>query len=267
MNHYCYQSLVLPTDGCPPVLQSPIGYKPMLDVPAFFADVDNPGRWSEFVFQPKYGAAEKGRSKKYVGHVTPAGAKVVPMNDDGIRKKKVFYRGWKPDEFDATNFCRGMANKECMKPADRKGLLDANRLQQLRLMAERMKCDPLFFLQLLLPFCDPKRSGVDGDGRMPFFTNASIYTNGYAVMEKGWGTGYRHEFKLVTEQELVRWLGVPIRHGARDGSASGLHRRWMHDDVDFDEVIQNNMTYSSWRQIKSIFKLNNNLTTRSCRKV
>ena len=86
-------------------------------------------------------------------------------------------------------------------------------------------------------------------------------------MEKGWGAGYGHEFKLVTEQELVRWLGVPIRHGARDGSASGLHRRWMHDDVDFDEVIQNNMTYSSWRQIKSIFKLNNNLTTRSCRKV
>jgi hypothetical protein len=223
----------------------------MLDAPAFFADVDNPGRWSEFVFQPKYGAAEKGRSKKYVGHVTPAGAKVVPMNDDGIRKKKVFYRGWKPDEFDATNFCRGMANKDCMKPADRKGLLDANRLQQLRLTAERMKCDPLFFLQLLLPFCDPKCSGVDGDGRMLFFTNASIYTNGYAVMEKGWGAGYGHEFKLVTEQELVRWLGVPIRHGARDGSASGLHRRWMHDDVDFDEVIQNNMTYSSWRKSRA----------------
>jgi hypothetical protein len=34
---------------------------------------------------------EKGRSKKYVGHVTPAGAKVVPMNDDGIREKN----GWK----------------------------------------------------------------------------------------------------------------------------------------------------------------------------
>ena len=174
---------------------------------------------------------------------------------------EVFYRGWKPDEFDAATFCRGTATKDCLKPADRKGFLDANRLQQLGLTAERMKCDPLFFLQLLLPFCDPKRSGVDGDGRMPFFTNASIYTNGYAVMEKGWGAGYGHEFKLVTEQDLVRWLGVPIRHGARDGSASGLHRRWMDNDVDFDEVIQNNMTYSRWRQIKSIFKLNNNLTT------
>lgn len=189
----------------------------MLDAPAFFADVDNPGRWSEFVFQPKYGAAEKGRSKKYVGHVTPAGAKVVPMNDDGIRKKKVFYRGWKPDEFDATNFCRGMANKDCMKPADRKGLLDANRLQQLRLTAERMKCDPLFFLQLLPPFCDPKRSGVDGDGRMPFFTNASIYTNGYAVMEKGLGRRV--------------WARIQARDRARIGTVawcadSSWGKRW-----------------------------------------
>jgi hypothetical protein len=39
------------------------------------------------------------------------------------------------------------------------------------------------------PFCNPKRSGVDGDGRMPFFTNALIYMNGYAVMEKDWGAG------------------------------------------------------------------------------
>ncbi len=67
-------------------------------------------------------------------------------------------------------------------------------------------------------------------------------------MEKGWGAGYGHEFKLVTKQELVRWLGVPIHHGARDGSTSGLHRRWMRDNVDFEQ------------QIKSIFKLNNNLT-------
>jgi hypothetical protein len=136
---------------------------------------------------------------------------------------EVFYCGWKPNEFDAVTFCRGMVTKDCWKLADQKGFLNANCLQQLGLMAERMKCDPLFFLQILLHFCNPKRSGGDGDGRMPFFTNALIYTNGYAVMEKGWGAGYGHEVKLVTEQELVRWLGVPIHYGARDGSASGLH--------------------------------------------
>ena len=91
------ESLLLPISGAPDGWVPPgapitfLGYKPMLDVPAFFADVDNPGHWSEFVFhQPKYGVVEKGRSKKYVDHVTPAGAKVVPMNDDGIHEKN----GW-----------------------------------------------------------------------------------------------------------------------------------------------------------------------------
>jgi hypothetical protein len=32
-----------------------LGYVPKLDAPENFLDVDNPGRWSQFVFQPKYG--------------------------------------------------------------------------------------------------------------------------------------------------------------------------------------------------------------------
>jgi hypothetical protein len=193
------------------------GYLPKLDAgaPLLFSEVDNPGGWSEFVFQPKY-ATERGR-KKYVGHVTPAGAKVLPANDDGIREHngwRFYYQGWKPDHFDAANFARGTATKDCLKPADRKGSLDADRLRRHGLTPERMRSDPLFFLQLLLPICKPKRSGVDGDERMPFFTTVTANTNGYAISEKCCGGGYRHEFKLVTEQELVRWLGVTIRHGA-----------------------------------------------------
>jgi len=124
-----------------------------------------------------------------------------------------------------------------------------------------MKNDPFFFLQLLLPVCDPKRSGIDGDDRMPFFSTVTMHTNGYAVIEKGWGGGYGHAFKLVTETDLVRWVGVPIWHGVRDGSASSLHRCWMVDDVDYDPIIADNMTMSRWRQIKSVLKLNNNLST------
>ena len=65
-----------------------LGYHPKLDAPAFFANIDNPGRWKKFVFQPKY-ASEKGRNgekkqMRYVGHMTPAGAKVIPTNNDGI---------------------------------------------------------------------------------------------------------------------------------------------------------------------------------------
>jgi hypothetical protein len=148
---------------------------------------------------------------------------------------------------------------------DRKRSLDAARLWAHGLSAERMKSsDPFFFLQLLLPICDPKRSGIiDGDGRMPFFSTATTHMNGYAIMEKGWGGGYGHEFKLVSEQELVRWVGATIQHGARDGSASSLHRRWLKEDANYDPVIGDNMSWSGWRQIKGVFKLNNNLTSPS----
>ncbi len=63
---------------------------------------------------------------------------------------------------------------------------------------------------------------MEEDGRMPFFSTVTMHTNGYAIMEKGWGGGYGHDFKLVTKQDLVRWVGVPIWHRARDGSASIL---------------------------------------------
>ncbi len=182
---------------------------------------------------------------RYVGHTTPAGAKVIPVNDDGIREIngwKFYYLGWQPNNFDATTFVRDTATRDNLKPADRKGCLDADRLQAHGSTAERMKSDPFFFLQLLLPICSQKRSRIDGDGRMPFFSAATTHTNGYAIMEKGWGSGYGYKFKLVTKQDLVRWVGAPIWHGARDGSTSSLHRRWLLDDADYNNIIANNMT-------------------------
>jgi hypothetical protein len=77
---------------------------------------------------------------------------------------------------------------------------------------------------------------------MPFFSAATTHTNGYTIMEKSWGGKYGHEFKLVTEQDLVRLVGAPIWHGARDGSASSLHRRWLLDNADYDNIIADNMT-------------------------
>ncbi len=85
-------------------------------------------------------------------------------------------------------------------------------------------------------------------------------------MEKGWGGGYSHEFKLVTKQDLVCWVGAPIQHGARDGSTSSLHRRWLLDNAHYNNIIANNMTLMQWHQIKGVFKLNNNLTTPGCGK-
>jgi hypothetical protein len=94
------------------------------------------------------------KQMRYVGHTTPAGAKVVPANDDGIREIngwKFYYLGWQPNNFDATTFVRGTATRDNLKPANRKGCLDADHLRAHGLTAKRMKSTPFFFLQLLLP--------------------------------------------------------------------------------------------------------------------
>ncbi len=66
-------------------------------------------------------------------------------------------------------------------------------------------------------------------------------------MEKGWGGGYGLEFKLVTQKDLVRWVGGPIQHGVRDKSASSLHRCWLLDNANYNNIIADNMTLTQWR--------------------
>ena len=121
--------------------------------------------------------------------------------------------------------------------------------------------DALWFLQMLYPICDPKESGIEGDNRVPYYSHVTACTNIYAVGEKGWGGGRGHTYHNVSEAELVRWTGVQIRHGAREGRSGGYHQRWSPDDSNFDALIANNMTPSPFRQINPVFKLNNNLTS------
>ena len=121
--------------------------------------------------------------------------------------------------------------------------------------------EPLFFLQLLLPIHNPKNSGIQDDGRMPFFTVASSCTNIYALVEGGKGGGYGHKWTNVDEAELVRWVGVPIRNGARNGSPGSIHERWLPEEEDYDQFIANAMTYTRYRELKSVFKLNNNVAS------
>ena len=233
------------------------GYIPKFDAPPNFDDVDNPGGWSDFTFRPVY------KDRKYVGHFTPSAAKVVPKDKDGHRISNGWtfhYDGWTCDAFDESTFARGDAKKGDLKPESRKGCLDAGLLKKHGLTAERMKRDPLFFLQLLLPICDPSRSGIDNDERIAFFQHARACTNVYALGEKGWGGGTGHKFQNVEEAELVAWYGAVLRHGAREGSPGSLHRRWLKSHPNYDEFIANNMTASRWKQLKSVLKLNVNMT-------
>ena len=112
-----------------------------------------------------------------------------------------------------------------------------------------MHHDPLFFYQLLFPFCAPSDSGVAEDHRMPFYSNVSVFTNMYA-MWKGAGSGYGHDFTQVSIPELVHWAGVPLCNGALDGRLATLFHCWKEHDPRYDPVIAENIKLSRWRQIK-----------------
>lgn len=242
--------------GPPPTF---LGYVPKFDAPKTFEEVDNPAGWDAWMFDAVY------KNKKYSHHETPSGAKVVTANAVGVREVNGWnfhYNGWEADDFDKQTYVRGNAKRGDIKSKDRKGCLDVQTLKKHGVCPKTLK-DPLFILQLLLPIHDPRRTGIENDGRMPYFTEARAHTNSYAVSTKGWGGMYGHtaDSQLVSEAELVRWTAVPILNGAREGKPGSLHRRWMKNDKEFDEHVAESMTMTRFREIKSVFKLNNNWTT------
>lgn len=246
------------------------GYQPKNGAPLSFEEVDNPGGWSQYTFQPTY---NKNNPKSYAGHESPTGAKVLPVDTaTGKREKNGWhfhYSGWTPDDFDKGTYVRGDAKWGDMKPKDRKGRLDVLALKKHGMTKVRTK-DPFFFLQLLLPIHDPKMAGkgaqgIDIDGRIPYphFTHCLANTAIYASAVKGWGGSYGHAAtaQVPNETKLVRWHGAPILHGALDGKPGTLHRRWLRKDKMYDPDVAESMYYWRWRQIKSVFKLNNNMVS------
>jgi hypothetical protein len=74
-----------------------------------------------------------------------------------------------------SHFGREGATSEDMFPESRKGALDCDLLERLGLTKERMKKeDALFFHQLLLPMCDPKMLGINGDPRKGFYSKVEF---------------------------------------------------------------------------------------------
>jgi hypothetical protein len=109
------------------------GYSPKhnSDAPSTFDLVDNPGKWSDYMFQPKY------RGVSYQGHFTPAGAKVVPENVHGRRAMngwQFYYDGWVADDFAKSNCVRGGCTAEDMKPKSRGLRLDTSRLKMASIL-------------------------------------------------------------------------------------------------------------------------------------
>jgi len=218
-------------------------------------DIDNPGNWHLFSFRPKYSS-----DKKYIGHFTPAGAQVLRSNAAGQRiidDWNFFYNGWTGSTFDKGTYVRGEATRENLKPSSRQGCLDVDVLRKHGLTADRVANDPLWFFQMLFPFCQPSSSTITDDNRMPFFTQVAWYTHIYAA-EKGASLGFGHKWVPPDVADLVRWVGIPIRHGSLDGKPGTLSCRFKKTDPRYDECIANVMTLSRFLQLKRYMKLNNN---------
>jgi hypothetical protein len=222
------------------------GYKPKIDLGApDFAAVDNPSSWNMFLFDAKYGT-EKGNTKekgkhKYLGHFTPALAKVVPPDETGsheVQGPKFHYSEWNLSG--CQTFVRDDASTMNLKPESCRGSLDVNVLKKHGCDGMRVRDDPLFFYQLLFPFCDPDLNQIEDDCCMPYYSHMANCTNMYAATS-GSGIGMGHAWKGVTVPEIVQWTGVPICHGALDGKPGTISSRWDSLDPHYDSVTDNAM--------------------------
>ena len=234
-----------------------------------FETVDNPGNWNSFIFRPVYKKTGTGKNAKYsyVKHELPTGCRPVPLNKEGKREVngwEFFYKGWESKKF---KDARDGATPDNLFPQSRSSTLDLEILLNLGLTADRMRVpsdhrpDALWFLQLLLPMCDPSQSGIANDPRVPYYTEVTKFTNLYKY-QTGIGTTYGHEIPEVSMAELVRWDGCLIRDGVKGGGDGAIYRRWHIGSAAYDPIIKKSMSVTRWNQIKRIFKLCNNDTAK-----
>ena len=239
----------------PPDTWSPDPSKTEFNEP-LFENVDNPGNWCNYAFRPEFEPMSKGG--KYKNHYLTTGARPVPPNESGERKIgdwTFHYDGWKSK----TKFGRTDTTEADMFPDSRKGCLDKEILQKFGLTKEKMNMgDALFFFQLLLPICNPKKSGISGDPRIPYYSDVVNHSNLYACSLGLVGGQYSHAFKAIKVQELVHWDGILVRDGALGGSNGALFRRWLIGETMFDPAIHDTMSYDRFLQIKRTYKLCNN---------
>jgi hypothetical protein len=246
------------------------------DQPAF-DKVDNPGNWSSFTFRPTFIGTAKANNLKYVQHVLPTGAMPVPKDDEGDRKVKDWhfhYKGWTGDA--TVPIFRSGATRDNMFPECRKGSLDEGVLHRLGLTVERMQekdgaPDALFFYQLLLPMHNinnkvMKSTTVRNDPRKPFYVPVSVWSNMYAAAGELHilGSGYGHRFEQVEPPELIKWDGSIVMDGVLGSSHGGMLRRFdtREDNTSFNKTIADAFTKSRWLEIKRVYKMCNNLTSK-----
>ena len=217
------------------------------------ATLDNPGQWSSYTYKAKF--AGRNGTGPYSHHEMPAGARPVPI--DPVTGKRMqgawefFYQGWKQ-----TNTTPGLvregASKDNMFPSNRKAKLDGALLKKMGLTRKRMvEGDALFFYQLIVPICDPAKSGIEGDPRQAFYTDVSDYSTMYAYGHKKLGPNYGHKFLPASAEELLNWDGMVTRN-----INSNIGSCWNSEQShQYCELIADTMSFRRWLDIKAVMKL------------
>ena len=78
--------------------------------------------------------------------------------------------------------CREDTSLKDLFPKSRLVCLDIDVLWELGMNAKVMETENfLFFYQLILPICDNKKSGIDDDPRMSYYSVVERWTYFYAV--------------------------------------------------------------------------------------
>jgi hypothetical protein len=219
-----------------------------------FEFVDNPGDWPEYTFKAKF----KKTTGPYLYHALPTGAQPVPESSEGKRVLngwEFHYQGWEPD-LDKKR--RNGASQINLFPEERKGYLDYELLKKMGLTKKRIvNCDPLFFKQLLQPMCDPEKSGIQDDPRLPYYSEIEKWTAKYAASIGLFGS-YGHDYKTASIEELVHWDHLIIKSGVNGGISDGaIYRRWKTGGAYCPEIAKT-MTYHRYLQIKRSVKLCDN---------
>ena len=242
-----------------------------------FGNLDNPGGWGRYAFVPKFKPPKEGGM--YLHHELPTKARPVPINSekDSLRESHgwvFYYQPWKleeswksdffgiPKEFPVPTY-RPSATQANVLPLERKGYLNYDLMKKMGLTKRKLlDGDPLFFFQLLLPLCDPAKSGIENDPRLPYYSKVALWTQLYAT-NLGLGGSYGHHFKSVLIPELIRYDGCIMRDGVLNGSSDGaIYRRWDKLDATFSPQIYESMSYHRFLQLKRTLKMNDNSTAK-----
>lgn len=220
-----------------------------------FEDVDNPGSWPQYCYRPVFNG--RSNTAKYKHHALPTGAIPVPKNAEGIRKVNgwvFYYDGW----VNVGPSHRHGATTANMFPEELDGCLDADILKKLGLNKSRMEStDALFFLQLILPICNPALSGIKDDPRMSYYHDVETHTNS-TKFATGLGASYGHNWTTTTSKELLNFDGILVRDGVLGGSQGALHRRWDKLGPCYSQDIARAMTLGRYNELKRNIKLCNN---------